>query len=93
MVVRVKICQKKKKKFKYNSSYKKTKTIKDDLSTKTERNREKYIQAHKCLNNCLQSGIVSDDSIKEAQNKIDKILYIESNKKTILILIGIFIMK
>ena len=42
---------------------------------------QKYIPAHKCLNNYLQSGIVSDDSIKEAQNKIDKILYIEHNKK------------
>ena len=29
-----------------------------------EEGRQKYIQAHKCLNNYLQSGIVSDDSIK-----------------------------
>ena len=43
-----------------------------DLPTETERTPQKYIQAHKCLINCLQSGIVSDDSIKEAQNKIDK---------------------
>ena len=33
------------------------------------------------MNNSLQSGIVSDDSIREAQNEIDKILYIEINKK------------
>ena len=38
-----------------------------DLPTETERNRQKYIQAHKCLNNYLQIGFVSDDSIKEAQ--------------------------
>ena len=42
---------------------------------------QKHIQAHKCLNNYLQSGIVSDNSIKEEQNKIDKILYIEHNKE------------
>ena len=47
-----------------------------DLPTKTERTRQKYFQAHKCLINYLQSGIVSDDSIKEAQKKIDKRLYI-----------------
>ena len=29
----------------------------------------------------LQSGFVSDDIIKEAQNKIDKIIFIENNKK------------
>ena len=54
-----------------------------ELPTETERTRPKYIQAHKCLNNYLQSGIVSDDNIKEAQNKIDKILYIENMKKII----------
>ena len=42
---------------------------------------QKYIQAHKCLNNYLQSGIVSDNSIKEALNEIDKILYIQDNRK------------
>ena len=47
-----------------------------DLPTERERTRQKYIQAHKCSNKYLQSGIVSDDSIKKAQNKIDKILYI-----------------
>ena len=52
-----------------------------DLPTETERTRRKYIQAHKCLKNYLQSGIVSDDSITEAQNKIDKLFYIENNKK------------
>ena len=51
-----------------------------DLLTETERTRQKYIQAHNCLNNFLRSGIVSDDNIEEAQNKIDKILYIENNK-------------
>ena len=52
-----------------------------DLPTETERTRQKYIQAHKCLNKYLQSGIVSDDRIKEAQNKINRILYIENNEK------------
>ena len=52
-----------------------------DLPTKTEKSRQKRIQAHKCLNKYLQSGIISDDKIKEAQIKIDKILYIENNKK------------
>ena len=52
-----------------------------DLPTEIEETRQKYIQAHKCLNDYLQSGIVSDDSIKEAQSKIDKKLYIETNKK------------
>ena len=52
-----------------------------DLPTETKRTRQKYIQAHKCLNNYLQKGIVSDDSRKEGQNKIDKIPYIEINKK------------
>ena len=52
-----------------------------DLQTETERARQKYIQGHKCLNNYSQSGIVSDDSIKEAQNKKDKILYIENIQK------------
>ena len=33
------------------------------------------------MNNFLQTGIVPDDTIKEAQNKIDKIIYIEDNKK------------
>ena len=51
-----------------------------DLQTETGRTRQKFIQAHKCLNNYLESGFVSDDSIKEAQHKIDKILYIEKNK-------------
>ena len=40
-----------------------------------------YIQAHKCLNKDLQRGFVSDDTIKEAQSKRDKILYIENIKK------------
>ena len=52
-----------------------------DLPLELERTRQKYIQAHKCLNNYLQTSIVPDDKIKEAQNKIDKILYIEDNKK------------
>ena len=52
-----------------------------DLPTETERTCQNYIQAHKCLNNYLQSGIVSDDSIKEAQNKIDEILYTAKIKK------------
>ena len=74
----------------YNFSYIRMKRLKVvlyfafdaiDLPTETERTRQKYIQAHKCLNNYLQSGIVSDDSLKEAQNKTDKILYIENIKK------------
>ena len=48
-----------------------------DLPLELERTRQKYIQAHKCLKNYLQTGIVPDDKNKEAQNKIDKILYIE----------------
>ena len=41
----------------------------------------KYFQAHKCLNDYLQTGIVPDDKIKKAQNIIDKILYIDDNKE------------
>ena len=52
-----------------------------DLRTEIEKTRQKYFQAHKCLNNYLQSGIVSDDSVEKAPNKIDKILYIENNEK------------
>ena len=52
-----------------------------DLPTETERTPEKFFQAQKCFKKFLQIGIVSDDGIKEAQNKIDKILYIEKNKK------------
>ena len=52
-----------------------------DLPTELERTRIKYIQAHKSLNKYLQSDIVSVDSIKEAQNKIDKKIYNEKNKK------------
>ena len=48
-----------------------------DLPLKLERTRQKYIQAHKCLFDYLQTGIVPDDKIKEAQNKIDKKIYIE----------------
>ena len=51
------------------------------LPLELEKTRQKYIQAHKCLNNYLQTGIVPDDKIKEAQNKIDKLLYNEDNKK------------
>ena len=54
-----------------------------DLPTELEETQQKNIQARKCLDNYLQSGIVSDDSIKEAQIKIDKVLYIEKNKKDI----------
>ena len=52
-----------------------------DFPVELERTRQKYIQAHKCLNNYLQTGFVPDEKIKEAQNNIDKILYIEDNKK------------
>ena len=52
-----------------------------DLPEETERTCQNYIQAQECLNKYLQIGIVSDDSIKEAQNKIDKKLYIAKNKK------------
>ena len=52
-----------------------------DLPLELEKTRQKYIQAHKCLNNYLQTGIVPDDKMKEAQYKIDKILYNEDNKK------------
>ena len=60
-----------------------------DLPLQPEKTRQKYIPAHKCLNNYLQTGIVPDAKIKEAQNKIDKILYIEDNKKVIQTLIGL----
>ena len=52
-----------------------------DLPLELDRTRQKYIEALKCLNNYLQTGFVPDDKVKEAQNKIDKILYIEDNKK------------
>ena len=51
-----------------------------DLQLKLERTRQKYIQARECLGNYLQTGIVPDDKIKEAQNIRDKILYIEDKK-------------
>ena len=51
------------------------------LPLELERIRQNCIQAHKCLNKYLQTGIVPDDKIKEAQNKIDKIFYIEDNRK------------
>ena len=53
-----------------------------DLPLELKRTRQKYIQAHKCSNNYLQTCIVPDYKIKEAQNKIDKILFIEDNKKS-----------
>ena len=61
--------------------------VKIDLPLELKRTRQKYIQAHKCLNGYLQTGIVPDDKIKETKNIIDKIIYIE--KKTIQTLIGI----
>ena len=51
-----------------------------DLPTEIEESIQKYKQAHKCLNKYLQSSIVSDDSIKEAQSKINKILDIAKMK-------------
>ena len=35
-----------------------------DLPLELERTRQKYIQAHKCVNNYLQTGIVPDDKKK-----------------------------
>ena len=52
-----------------------------DLPLKPEETRQKYIQAHNCLKNYLQTDIAPNDRIKEAQNKIDKIFYIEDIKK------------
>ena len=52
-----------------------------DLPLELEKTPQKYIQAHKCLNNYLQTGIVPDDRKKEAKNKIDKRLYLEDNKE------------
>ena len=46
-----------------------------------EKTRQKYIQAHKCLNIYLGTGLLSEDKIKESQNKIDEIIYIHDNKK------------
>ena len=40
------------------------------------------------LNNYSQTCIVPDDKIKEAQNKIDKILYIEDIKNNSKLLLG-----
>ena len=60
-----------------------------DLPLELEKTRQKYIQEHKCLNIYLQTGVVPDDRIKEAQNKIDKILYLEDKKKIIQTLLGI----
>ena len=54
-----------------------------DWPLELEKTRQKYIQAHKCSNDFLQTGLASDNKIKEAQNKIDRILYIEDNKKNI----------
>ena len=45
-----------------------------DAPLALEKTRQKYIPAHKSLNNYLQTGIVPDDKVKEAQNIIDKIL-------------------
>ena len=45
-----------------------------DLPIQLEETKQKNKQAYECLNNYLQSGIVSDDKIKEAQNKINRIL-------------------
>ena len=52
-----------------------------DAPLALEKTRQKYIQAHKCVSNYLRTSIVPYDKIKEAQNIIDKILYIEDNKK------------
>ena len=52
-----------------------------DLPLKLEGTRQKYVQARECLGSYQRTGIVPDDKIKEAQNRIDKILYIEDNKK------------
>ena len=60
-----------------------------DAPLALEKTSQKYIQEHKCLNIFLQTGIVPDDKIKEARNLLDKILYLEDNKKIIQILIGI----
>ena len=59
-----------------------------DAPLALEKTRQKYIQAHECLNNYLQTGIVPDDKIKEAQSIIDKILYLEDNKKISKFLLG-----
>ena len=60
-----------------------------DAPLALEKTRQKYFQAHKCLYNYLQTGVVPDDKIKEAQNKLDKRLYIEDNKKIFQTLIWI----
>ena len=74
----------------FEFSYIKLKTLRDvlefvfdavDLPLQLEETPQKYIQAHKCLNNYKQTGILPDDRIKETQNKIDKILYIVDNRK------------
>ena len=52
-----------------------------DLPLELDRTRRKDIQAYNFLNNYLQTGIVPVDKIKEAQNKIDKTLYLEDNEK------------
>ena len=52
-----------------------------DLPLQLEETRQKNFRAQKCLNKYKQTGIVPDDRIREAQNKEDKILYIEDYKK------------
>ena len=59
-----------------------------DAPPELEKTRQKYIQAHKCLNNYLQTGIVPDDKKEEAQNKLDKIFYIGVNKKKSKLFLG-----
>ena len=54
-----------------------------DLPTETARTWQKYIPAHECLKIYLQSAIVSDDIIKEAQNRIDKYFTLKTTKKII----------
>ena len=62
-----------------------------DLPLELEKTRQNFLQAHKCLNNYLQTCIGPDDSIREAQNKIDKKFYIRVLKKVIQTLIGIWV--
>ena len=55
----------------------------EDEPLELEKNCQKCIQARECLGNYLQTDNAQNDLIREAQDKIGKILYIEDNEKNI----------
>ena len=52
-----------------------------DKPLELDENRQKCRQSRKCLGDHLQTDVTKNDKIGEAQDKIDKILYVEDNKK------------